>query len=109
MFCPASLAATFLLSGCGALLYFHARSWRGRVLAVIVAALGAFGPAVVLLALLTLGGQVLTVPRPGVPLWNHHMGLQPLIAFLVEATLFALVFAVMVRVVQSQPKEVTNV
>jgi MFS family permease len=108
-FHPASLAATFLLAGSGALLYLGARSWRGRGVGVLVAALGSFGPAAGLLGLFGLANRVFTVPRLGVPIWNHHLGLQPLIAFVVEAALFALAFAVMARVVQTKPKEATNV
>ncbi|MGC9333149.1 MAG: hypothetical protein ACP5JJ_03310 [Anaerolineae bacterium] len=107
-FHPATLAATFLLAGCGALLYLRARSWRGRGLAVVVAALGSFAPAIALLGLFALANQVFTVPRLGVPLWNNHVGLQPLIAFAVEAGLFAVAFAVTKRMVQPKPKEVTN-
>jgi len=107
-FHPASLAATFLLAGCGALLYLGARSWRGRGLAVVVAGLGSFGAAIGLLGLFGLANRVFTVPRLGVPLWNHHLGLQPLLAFVVEAALFALAFAVTARVVQTKPKEATN-
>jgi hypothetical protein len=107
-FHPACLVATFLLSGCGALLYLRARSWRGRGLAVVVAASASLGPAVVLLGLFALANQVFTVPRLGVPLWNYHLGLQPLLAFALEAALFALAFSVMNRVVQSKPKEATN-
>lgn len=107
-FHPASPAATLLLVGCGALLFLSAWSWKGRVLAVLVAAMASLAPAVLLLGIFAIANQLLIAPHLGVPLWNNHLGLQPLIAFALEALLFVLTFALVNRIVQSKSKETTN-
>lgn len=90
-----SVGATFLLAACGAFLFLHAGSWRGRVVALAIATLGALAPAVLLLLFLGVADDLLMGQRLGVGLWNCRPGLQPLLAFVlgiaVTGPMFSLV------------------
>ena len=105
VFSPLALASTFLLVGCGAFLYLNARSWRGKAVALLVASVGALAPAVFTLGLLGVMNNILLKPRLGAGLWNYALGLQPVIALALEIILFAAVFFVLNRAVESGEKE----
>ena len=104
VFHPLGLVGTFVLVGCGAFLFLNARSWRGRVVGVLVAALAALAGALFGLGIIGIT-NVLSSQRVGVGLWNYALGLQPLIAFVLEVFLFGLAFAVLARVSKPSEKE----
>jgi hypothetical protein len=104
VFHPLGLVGTFLLVGCGAFLFLNARSWRGRVIGVVVAALAALAGAVFGLGIIGIT-NMLSSQRVGVGLWNYALGLQSLIAFVLEVFLFGLAFAVLARVSKPSEKE----
>jgi hypothetical protein len=107
-FRPLSLASTFLLVGCGALLFLSARSWRGRVVAVLVATLSALVPAVLQLGLFFVANNLGPKVKLSVGLWNASLGTQPLIVFVFECILFGLVFWALGRMSQPRKKEIEN-
>ena len=96
-FRPLSPVSTFLLVGCGALLFLNARSWRGRVVAVLVATLSALLPAVLQLSLYFVASGLAPRVKLGFALWNASLGTQPLIVFGFECVLFGLVFAALAQ------------
>lgn len=107
-FRPLSLVSTFLLVGCGALLFLNARSWRGRVVAVLVAALSALVPAVLQLGLFFIANNLGPKTKLNIGLWNAALGTQPLIVLAFECILFGLIFGVLGRMAQSSKKEIEN-
>jgi hypothetical protein len=107
-FKPLSLVSTFLLVGCGAFLFLNARSWRGRVVAVLVAALSALLPAVLQLGLFFVANNLGPGMRFGTVLWNASLGTQPLLVFVFECLLFGLVFWALSGMAQSGKKETEN-
>lgn len=104
-FNPLSLASTFLLVGCGAFLFLNARSWRGRVVAVLIATLSALLPAILQLGLFTIANNLAPRARFDVGLWNASLGTQPSIVLAFECILFGLVFWAVSKIVQSDKKE----
>jgi hypothetical protein len=100
-FKPLSPISTFLLASCGAFLFLNARSWRGRVVAVLVAALSALLPAALHLSLFLVANGLGARANLGVGLWNASLGTQPLIVLVFECVLFGLVFWALNRMVST--------
>jgi hypothetical protein len=107
-FRPLSLVGTFLLVSCGAFLFLNARSWGGRIVAVLASTLSAWLPAVMQLSLFFIANNLLPRSGFGVGLWNAALGTQPLIVFAFECILFGLVFWGLHRVSQPGKKETKN-
>jgi hypothetical protein len=105
VFHPLSLANTFLLVAAGAFLYLSARSWRGRLVAILVASLGAVAPVVLGLGIMPLANAVIVKPRLGTGLWNYAPGWQGLVALIFEWVLLGLAFWAVSRTVQTDKKE----
>lgn len=84
--------ATFLLVACGAFFTMRATSWRGRLVALVIACLGALAPAVFLLLILGVADNLIMVRELGSDLWNSRLGLQPLIAFVLGVAILTPVF-----------------
>jgi hypothetical protein len=97
---PLGLVATFLLVSCGAYLYLCARSWRGKVVALLVPSLGALVPVIVYLVVLPLANALIVGPRLGTGLWNSAPGWQGLVVLVFEWVLFGLVFWTLSKVVK---------
>jgi hypothetical protein len=95
VFHPMGLVGTGLLVTSGAFLYLCARSWRGKVIGILVSSLGALAPAAFLLGSLSVTNMLLLEPRVGSALWNLAPGWQAFIALVIEFVLFALVFALL--------------
>ncbi|HEY9088932.1 MAG TPA: hypothetical protein VIO36_12240 [Anaerolineaceae bacterium] len=93
VFSPLSVLAAFLLALCGALIFFQARRWPGRLAGVLAATFFSWAAAVTGLVVIGLGNQLAFVPKLGVPLYNYSIGLMPLLAFAVTGPLAALAFA----------------
>jgi hypothetical protein len=104
-FHPLSLVSTFLLASCGAFLFLNAKSWRGRLVAVLVATLNALLPAVLQLSLYAIANGLAPKLKLASGLWNASLGAQPLIVFMFECILFGLVFGVLA---QFRKKETEN-
>lgn len=105
VFHPLSLVNTFLLVAAGAFLYLSARSWRGRLVAILVASLGAVAPVVLGLGFMPLANAVLVKPRLGTGLWNYAPGWQGLVVLVFEWALLGLVFWAVSKTVQADEKE----
>jgi hypothetical protein len=89
---PLSLLAVFILTTCGATIFFHTHSWIGRVLGLFVAtfiswSVLAFG--LLMIAAINLLGFI---PAYGAALYNYSLGLLPVSTFLLTFILFGLVF-----------------
>jgi hypothetical protein len=104
-FNPLSPVSTFLLVSCGAFLFLNAKSWRGRVVAVLVATLSALLPAVLQLGLFFVANNLAPRAKFDTGLWNASLGTQPLIVLVFECILFGLVFWALA---QSGKKETEN-
>lgn len=105
VFHPLSLVNTFLLVAAGAFLYLSARSWRGRLVAILVASLGAVAPVVLGLGFMPLANAVIVKPRLGTGLWNYAPGWQGLVVLVFEWVLLGLVFWAVSKTVQADEKE----
>jgi hypothetical protein len=105
VFHPLSLANTFLLVAAGAFLYLSARSWRGRLVAILVASLGAVAPVVLGLGIMPLANAVIVKPRLGTGLWNYAPGWQGLVVLVFEWMLLGLTFWAVSKIVQADEKE----
>ena len=92
VFSPLSLLATFILTMCGALIYFQARSWRGRVIALLVATFATWTAALVALLMIIGINRFGFIPQIGAALYNYSLGLLPLGAFLVAVVPTGLAF-----------------
>ena len=107
-FKPLSLISTFLLVSCGAFLFLNAKSWRGRVVAVLVAALSALLPATLQLGLFFVANNFGPRAVLDVGLWNASLGIQPLIVLVFECILFGLVFLGLSSMAKYGTKETTK-
>jgi hypothetical protein len=104
-FTPLSPVSTFLLAGAGAFLFLNAGSWRGRLLAVTVAALPAWAPALFLVLILGVLDNVFMQAQLGADLWNYRPGLQPFLTAIVLSLLFWGAAHVAARQVNRGPRE----
>lgn len=107
-FSPLSLVAAFLLAGCGAFLFLNTKSWRGKVVALLVASFGALAPAVFALGVITLMNVAFFRPKLGVGLYNYTLGLQALIVLAIEWFVFGLIFFALDRSLRLSSKEAVN-
>jgi hypothetical protein len=85
-------ATTAVLVACGAFFFLQAASWRGRVVAVSLATVGALVPAAFLLLFFGVADEILMGHELGAGLWNCRLGLQPLIAAVLGAAVLGPVF-----------------
>ncbi len=81
-----------LLAAAGMLFYALARTWRGKLVAVLVAALPALFPGLFVLAVYAVFNIFLAAPQVGAGLYSYRMALQPLLAAGVLALAFAGLF-----------------
>ncbi len=103
-----SPASTFLLVTCAAFLFVQARSWWGRAVALAVGTLPALAPAVLLMAVVGIGDDLLMGSRFGTGLWNTRMALQPLIALAVLGPSLAAALTSLRRAVGGGPAAITE-
>ncbi len=81
VFSPTGLAAGFLLTACGALIYFRARRLGGKVLGLLVMTFVSWSPMVFSLAAVGIFNIVFFIPAMGTALYNYSAGLLPAGAF----------------------------
>lgn len=79
---PLSLVAVFLLWACGVLIYLQARSWRGRLVALLVMTFSSWAPGMFTLLLLAALNTISFAPLLGTPVYNYSLGLITLGSFL---------------------------
>lgn len=79
---PLWIVSVFLITACGSSLFLMARSWPGKLLALMVAAAPALFPAIFGF-LATEGINLLIRQRTGAGVYNNHLGSLPLIAAVV--------------------------
>lgn len=92
VFSPLSMLAAFILTTCGALIFFQARSWIGRVIALLVSTFATWAVALVMMLVLSALNYFGFVPRIGVPLYNYSLSLLSIGTILVTLPLTGLVF-----------------
>jgi hypothetical protein len=89
-FSPLSIAATFVVSACGALIYLRARGRRGRVVALSTLTFTSWAPIVFTLFITGAFNILAFRPRYGTGLYNARLGFLPVPAFLFTLALFGL-------------------
>jgi len=72
---------TFILTTCGALIFFQSRTWFGKTLALLVTTFTSWFASAGGFVLLFVYNQIGFVPKLGVPLWNTSIAQMPLIVF----------------------------
>lgn len=88
-FSPLSLLAAFLLSACGALIFFRTRKWIGRFIALSVITFPAWAPVFFgLLASAVI--NIFSISELGTPLYNYSLGLISVSAFVVSVVVSVL-------------------
>ena len=92
VFSPLSILSVFLLSTCGAIIFFHARSWLGRVLGLLVATFISWSVLTFGLLMIAAINLLGFIPEYGTALYNYSLGLLPVSAFLFTFILYGLVF-----------------
>ena len=93
---PLAVIATFLLAGCGTLLFLNARSRWGKGLAVLATTFPNWAIAAFWLGIVTLTNH-LARQRYGAGLYAHGRCFTALIAFVIECAIVALTFAALRR------------
>ena len=92
VFSPFSLLATLILTTCGALIYFQAQSWRGKVIALLTATFATWAAALVMQLMISALNRFGFIPQIGVALYNYSLGLLPLGASFVTLLLMGLIY-----------------
>jgi len=91
VFSPLSIVATFILSTCGGLIYFHARSEIGKVIALFVITFASWAPMLFGLIGILAFNAFIFFPKTGTMLYNYSLGLLPAGSFLFTFILAGLV------------------
>jgi hypothetical protein len=92
VFSPLSLLATFILTTCGALIYFRARSWIGKAIALLVATFASWAAGLTMLLVIGALNRFGFMPQVGVALYNYFLSLLTLGAFLIAVVLLGVTF-----------------
>ena len=92
VFSPLSMLAIFMVTTCGAIIYFHSRTWFGKVMGLIVATIVFWSTIVFGLTLIAGINLLFFIPETGAALYNYSLGLLPFSAFLLVLFLYGLVF-----------------
>lgn len=101
VFHPLGLLGTLLLVTCGAFLFLNARSWRGRLVAVLIAQIWTLVMVVFSLGVVLMFNAQF-VQRLGVALWDQSLALQPLLALLLGSLVLGLSFVLLDAAVTSR-------
>ncbi len=91
-FSPLALVGAFLLTGGGAFLFLYTRRWWARGIALLIATFPAWAAALFSLVALTIVNVMLAGAGLGVSLYNYHLGLLALVAFVFEGVILGAVF-----------------
>lgn len=83
IFSPLSLVTTFLLTTCGALMFFQARSIAGKGMALLVITFPIWSIIVFALLVMAVFNQLFFQPEFGASLYNYSLGLLPLPSLLI--------------------------
>lgn len=92
VFSPLSLLAVFILTTCGALIFFQARSWIGKAIALLVATFATWAAALAMLLVISALNRFGFMPQIGAALYNYALSLLSLGAFLITLVLTGLAF-----------------
>jgi hypothetical protein len=92
-FGPVPPLGTFLVTGCGAFLFLNSRSWRGRVLALVLGTLPVWATICFSLGVITAVNMIVFRPELGQGAYNYALGVLPTGALLVEILLLLLGFS----------------
>lgn len=91
VFSPLSILAAFVLSTCGTLIYFHARSWKGKAVALLVTTFISWSGMVFVLVVLAAFNTFAFMPALGTDLYNYSISMLSANAFLATLALSGLV------------------
>jgi hypothetical protein len=92
VFSPFSMLAVFILSTCGAIIFFNTRSWIGKVLGLLVATFISWSVLVFGVLMIGVINLLVFIPETGTALYNYALGLLPISAFLLTLILYGLIF-----------------
>lgn len=92
---PLSLLGTFLVTGAGAYLFLNSRSWRGRVVAVILGTLPTLAAMCFGVAVVACVNLLVFRPELGIGAYNYALGMLPISALVVESLLLLLAFSLL--------------
>jgi hypothetical protein len=96
-FSPLSVAATFLLTFCGAFLFLNARSRLVKVCALLVATFPTWAAIAFSMGIIATVNVFVFQRELGTDLYNYALGLLPLGAFVFECVAFGVTFFVLRR------------
>jgi hypothetical protein len=80
------------LIACGAVLFFHSRSWAGKLAGLLAATFASWSPMLFGGLAVFAFNQFAFVPATGVPLYNQSLAWLPGISFLFTFPLLAMGF-----------------
>ncbi len=89
-FSPFSAIATLILSTCGALIFFRARTRIGKVVALSIITFASWAPMLFGLLSIAVMNLLFSIPQLGTPLYNYSLGLLSVSSFLISAILSGL-------------------
>ncbi len=92
-FGPVPLLGTFLVTGCGAFLFLNSRSWRGKVLAIVLGTLPVWAAICFSVAVITTVNVIVFQPELGRGAYNYALGVLPAGALVVESLLLLVCFS----------------
>lgn len=92
LFSPLNLLAVFTLTICGALIYFQAPSWIGKICGLLVATFVSWAPLVFGLLLVAAINIFFSTPETGTALYNYSLSLIPAGSFALTFALSGLAF-----------------
>jgi hypothetical protein len=92
-FGPVPLLGTFLITGCGAFLFLNGRSWRARVLAIVLGTLPVWAAICFSVAVITAVNVIVFQPELGRGAYNYALAVLPAGALVVESLLLLVCFS----------------
>jgi hypothetical protein len=92
-FGPVPLLGTFLVTGCGAFLFLNSRSWKGRLLALVLGTLPVWAAICFSLAVITAVNMIVFRPELGRGAYNYALGVLPIGALLIESVLLLVCYS----------------
>jgi hypothetical protein len=92
VFSPLSMLAIFIVTTCGAIIYFYSQAWFGKVMGLIVATIVYWSRIAFGLRIIAKINRMDFIPGTDAALYKNSLGLLPVSAFLLVIFLYGLVF-----------------
>lgn len=103
VFSPLSLLAAFLLGVLGTLIFIQARTWRGRLIGILVITFTSWAVTIFEIAVITGFNLLAFAPRYGTSLYNQSLGFLSTTAFIVTSVVIAIVFHFAMKGINNGP------